>query len=162
MASRYHWLTIGGGNGVWSNAAAFNTNTVAIPAGATIKRILVSKNKWQGKAQTTTEPPPESLNLNQTLELDSGFYGTRDIWTASHTFRYTGFGVYNVNALRTTYSAIYGGGDEEFGINHACEYGGPGKNVGNLNYIWIVAGATAMASGTGGNWQYNARVLYYL
>lgn len=161
--SRYHWLTIGGGSGTWTGAANFQNLPIAVPAGATIKRLLINRCSWKGRAQTTTEPPPDALALNQTFVLSGGWYPNRTIYDTSTTFNYTGFGVYNVNALRTTYSAIYGGGDHEFGINHPCEYGGPGKNPGTLTYTWIlVSGGGAVPSGATGNYQFKAQLLYYL
>lgn len=163
MASKYHWLTIGGGNGAFNAAAYFASNNVAVPNGATIKRVLIENNAWRGRAVTTTEPPPDALSINQTLQLSGGIYGTRIIYDTSHLFTYTGFGVYNVNALRTTYSAVYGAGDVEIGINHPCEYGGPGKNVGTFTYSWFLnSGGGAVPSGITGNWQYSAKLLYYL
>jgi hypothetical protein len=161
--SRYHWAIGGGGSGTWSGSSSFGSHSPGVPAGATLKRVLVVNNAWRGRGQTTTEPPPDQLSLNQTLSLSGGWYGSRDIYTTSRLFRYEGFGVYNVNALRTTYSALYGAGDDEVGINHECNYGGPGKNVGTLTYTWIlVSGGASVPPGTAGNWQYNVRFLYYL
>jgi hypothetical protein len=125
VALRNHWVL--GGNDITLNTGQVSQTVLTVPAGATLKKVMINNNMWYGRQDNTTFsnacPNPQwacTILINNTL------YPNRYIFRTQRRIPFTAFTHYNVNALTTHYSQLFHAGDNELGVNQSVSYNGPG------------------------------------
>lgn len=125
MVLRNHWVS-GGFDGAL-NTGALGRTTLSVPAGATLKKVMINNNMWYGRADSTTFSPGQpNPQWYCDIMINNALYPTRYIFRSQRAMPRTSFCHYNVNALTTHYSQLFHGGDNELGVNQSVSYNGPG------------------------------------
>jgi hypothetical protein len=163
MASRYHWVQAGFQTS-WSGTTVLPAADVVIPAGATMKRFVVSNfaitGKTVGSNQDTLQPIycDEQVKITTNPYLNHILYDTtRMVPVQSLSTMVTELGIgYRI------YTQIVSAGDLELGINEKTSYGKIGGAAFTVRFQASIFPKGPTPSLASGAVKYNFRALYYL
>lgn len=160
-----HWLQTGATSPIVSSTNAFAGVSLTIPAGGVLKKVIVYDCQMACYLTTPDERGVWPLRVSWLLTYFSTSYPSRPL---HETYRGVPMEVYSYydSALNSTQPhAVFHGGDNEFGFQVKCSYGGAGKTSAtvqltgtcNTNAPFVPSGYTIQ-----GVWGANMKALYYL
>lgn len=165
MVSRYHWVTIGGGSVPWVNAnPPTRISTVAFPAGAQLRKILVNTSVVTlfQSAQNITGIA-NSYFVFET-HFSSGVNSGREVYNTKLRIPASVTSLYDPATLQRIYSQYCVGGDKDIGVDYQCHWNKATDPAFNLTTtVGVVHDTTGGANpNSTGQMQVFAQALYYL
>jgi hypothetical protein len=156
-----HWVASSFDNVGWTVGTTLPNRDIVIPAGATLKRFVVSQTRMQGTTNGIGLGAVGNFDLVQTVSIISGPYAGHTLWASRRAIASQFVGLYDVAVANRVYSELINAGDNEFLINERTAFGtrtGAAFTVryasgvsGGIGFTGLISNASASA---------NFRVLY--
>ena len=122
---------------------------LTIPAGGKLVRFQVRSTFTTGWLTGTQASQVAAFYLSQRVHFTSGAYSPRDIFKSSRGIPMAPVAVNPSGSLTDYYDCWFWGGDNEFGVDQRCSYGGPSKPAMGLTYTSFIATEDSRFTGTG-------------
>jgi len=152
-----HWVESSYDGVGWTVGTVFPNRDLVVPAGATMKRFVVTNNDYQATTNGAGLAAVGNFALRQSVDIVSGAYAPRRLLLRRCPIPKQVVGLYDPVSANRIYSELLHGGDNEFEINEKTSYGlrsGPTFTVRLSTQITGGLGFTGLLSNT------NATVLF--
>lgn len=133
---------------VWQ-VSTFDRRDLAIPAGATLKRFLVTGVRISGTTNGIDLNAVGNFQAQQRVYIVGGPDDGTTLWRTSKSIPFELVGLYDVAVANRVYSQLINGGDETFYINERTSYGkrdGPGFTLRLDTFFQQIRGWTGLLS----------------
>lgn len=137
----------------WTVGTSFPNLDVAIPAGATLKRFIVSNQFYQGTTNGLVFSAIGNWGIRTEVAIVAGQYATRSLFLHRCALPQQVVGLYDNVALNRVYSSAICAGDQDLLIDQRVSFGtrsGPGFTIRCTNTIVGGLGFTGALANTGG------------
>lgn len=138
-----HWIETSFDN-VFSGAPALTPLFLNVPAGATIKKVLVRGIAIRGWATGLAFDHVEPVCLYHQIRFETGPYAPREIYKATARLQADYVALYDFATLQRVYTQYVCGTDTDCEINQQVSYGLASGGASQLSYRAVV-----LAAGTG-------------
>lgn len=122
MVSRYHWLQFGADIG-WpaGPSATISNDTLTIPAGGILKKIIWNTNIVQGIQSGSQNTSIGMFGVSRSVSITSGPNNGRVIFNADYAIPLAVTSI--ISGLQNQFTAWHNGGNKELWDELECSYG---------------------------------------
>lgn len=142
-----HWLNGSVQVGLPTDNTPQRVN-LTVPANATVKKALLKGCALRARDVQTSGTSVTPIFLVNQLTFTTGAYAGRQIYYTERMIPWV-VTVYLATAI-PAYNAYYTAGDLELGFDQRMSYGGSGKPVSNLEWLWFLDVPAGSFSWVGG------------
>lgn len=162
MVSRYHWLDASIDTSWPSGSIAVIMNqTVTVPAGGILKKVLFKECLMVGKQTGTSDTALTPWGVIQDVTITSGPNVNRKVMSTTRRVPMV-FSAY-LQGFANDWVAFHSAGDNELGVDQQCSFG-KASDVANWNINVTVKTNTQIpgqSTSITGRVQFWCRLLYY-
>lgn len=135
-----HWVNSSFDNFSWTTGTSLPNRDIVIPAGATLKRFVVSGTHMLGSTNGVNLAAVGTFYIQQTVSITTAPYAGHILFQRQEIIPFELVGLYDPVSGGRIYSQLFAGADMFFGINERTAFGKRSGAAFTVRYASFIGG----------------------